>query len=123
MSALILQWLDERRTTRGSVPLDGADVELGRELIAQLGSSPDASVSRRPARIFTKDAGFAIEHLGSRNGTRIGGAPATALAIPLADAHEPLGALVIAADDARPLSDDDALASRVGAAPSARLRP
>ena len=73
MYALILRWLDERGTTRGSVPLDGADVELGRELIAQLGGTPDASVSRRHARIFTKGAGFAIEDLGSRNGTLVNG--------------------------------------------------
>ena len=69
----ILRVVAGRDVLRFVVLRVGGAVELGRDAECSL-CLTDASVSRRHARVSGDDAGFAVEELGSRNGTFVNGA-------------------------------------------------
>ncbi len=67
-------------------PLEGESIVVGRSSQCDL-TIADRFLSRRHARLFRQDGGWAIEDLGSRNGTLINGR-AVAGTMPLAEGDE-----------------------------------
>ena len=69
------------RVREGNDPGMGILVEdelvIGRGSAGAGGLAGDPQISRRHARIWRSAAGFMVEDLGSRNGTRVGGRPIT----------------------------------------------
>src|SRR5262249_38418096 len=67
---MVVVWSGNRPMLQ-AFELGGDGVELGRELLGQLG---DERISRLHARVRCADGGVVVTDLGSRNGTFVGGA-------------------------------------------------
>ena len=68
-----LFWLEPGGGLQAPVPRDGDGWTLGRDVLAALGAGADTTVSRRHARVETRDGRLHVVDMGSRNGTLLNG--------------------------------------------------